>query len=358
MNIGVYGPELDSDRVGAPEYCLQQTIPHLRNHASVTLITHERKNHPLYEEQHIIPRSFDRFNREINKAEFDMVYFCGFAHRDIPLLLSSPTVLAYHGDIQWVEPYLNYGDDPTRASRRERMIEITKLCQYDHVIYVSNDVRNRTENRYSRLAPPSTVVYNGLDHELYQPTFSDCVLDKYGIEQPYVFHLSNFSRKKNPDRLIRAFDEAANYNDVNFVIAGGGWKDSTMIDKLMNETKIEDQALVLGYVPEDDLPSLYAGAEVFVFPSLHESFGLPVIESMACSTPVITANSYAIPEIAGSAVIYCDNTSIKSIANSIEYILKCDDVRKRYTVAGKQRASGFSWDLRAEKLYDIFKMIV
>lgn len=357
MDVGIYAPELDSDEIGAPEYCIKQTIPHLRDRISITLLTHEHKRHPIYKDQRVISNNYLNINSDINKADLDVVHFCGFAHRDVPILLSPPTVLSYHGDVQWAEPHLNYGDNPLRASRRQRMIEVIKLCQYDHVAYVSDDVRSRVEQRYSRFSPPSTVVYNGIDHNHYRPVAPEPMLNKYDIERPYVLHVSNFSERKNPGRLVRAFREATKYCGVDLVIVGDGWEESTEINNLLDRMNVKDKVSMLGYVSERDLPGLYSGAEVFVFPSIHECFGLPVIEAMACSTPVITANSYALPEIADSAAVYCDNTSIESIANTIEYVVKCDDVQERYSRFGRERASKFSWERRAEELVEVYRSV-
>jgi glycosyltransferase involved in cell wall biosynthesis len=204
------------------------------------------------------------------------------------------------------------------------------------------------------------VIYNGFDDlrfriiENPQPT-----LDRYGLQSgKYFLFVGSILRHKNISRLVQAF---ARLDSEAILVIAGACKDVDCIDdvrKVAADLGIsEAQLRYLDYVVDDDLPCLYNGAISYLLPSLHEGFGVPIIEAMACGIPVITSNCSAMPEVAGGAALLIDPYSVESIAAAMREILdnprRAESLRK----AGLERAGMFRWSYSAQKLYDVFRMV-
>jgi glycosyltransferase involved in cell wall biosynthesis len=170
----------------------------------------------------------------------------------------------------------------------------------------------------------------------------DEIKRKYGIEGNYILALGG-SPRKNLGRLIKAYNvSVTQYLNIELVIVGNSQNTKYQIPN----TKY------LGYVPQDELASLYSGALCFVYPSLYEGFGLPVLEAMACGCPVVTSNVSSLPEVAGEAAVLVDPLSEKSIAAGIKEVLKKrEDMVKR----GYERVKLFSWEKCARETLAVYQ---
>ncbi|HEU0167914.1 MAG TPA: glycosyltransferase family 1 protein, partial [Chloroflexota bacterium] len=149
---------------------------------------------------------------------------------------------------------------------------------------------------------------------------------RYGLERPYVLSVGSQQDRKNVPTLIRAFAGVhRRVPDVQLAITGPTQWASGSLAPLITELGIEGAVRVLGYVPDEDLPLLYAGAQVFAFPSLYEGFGLPPLEAMACGTPVVCSNSTSLPEVAGDgAALLVEPTDVAALAGALEQALTDD----------------------------------
>lgn len=168
-------------------------------------------------------------------------------------------------------------------------------------------------------------------------------------ERPFVLCTGTLEPRKNVPRLIEAFAALpAELRDrYELVLAGPeGWQTRAILDAIGAHG---DFVTALGYVPEDELPGLYAAAEVFAYPSLQEGFGLPVLEAMAAGTPVVTSNVSSLPEVAGDAALLVDPLGVTSIRDGIERLLRDEGLRAELAIAGRARAGEFGWDLVAER---------
>jgi glycosyltransferase involved in cell wall biosynthesis len=168
----------------------------------------------------------------------------------------------------------------------------------------------------------------------------------YGFPFPYLLCVSNRKPHKNELRLVTAFTRSK-ARDLHLVFTG---ESSPRIMKCIDEQHVTDRVHFTGIVPEAELPSLYRGALALVFPSLYEGFGLPILEAMACGTPVITANTTAMPEVAGGAALLVDPTSVEQIAHTIEQIVKDNALRSCLRTKGLERAAQFSWEQTRERV--------
>jgi glycosyltransferase involved in cell wall biosynthesis len=168
----------------------------------------------------------------------------------------------------------------------------------------------------------------------------------YGFPFPYLLCVSNRKPHKNESRLVMAFANAK-VAGMHLVFTGDP---SPGMTKWIEDRHLKDRVHFAGVVQEAELPALYRGAEALVFPSLYEGFGLPVLEAMACGTPVVTANTTAMPEVAGDAALLVDPTSVEQIAHTIEQIVNDNALRLCLRKKGMERAAQFSWEQTRERV--------
>jgi len=167
---------------------------------------------------------------------------------------------------------------------------------------------------------------------------------------PYIFCLGNIKPHKNVVRLVNAFAQADINRNYRLLIATEA---TSELRSLIKSLDIENRVVFTGFIDENDLPAYYRGAKAFVFPSLYEGFGLPILEAMACGTPVITSNVTAMPEVAGEAAILVDPYSISSIAHGIERITNDANLKQTLCSKGLKRVKLFTWDKTAAVVKEV-----
>lgn len=183
-----------------------------------------------------------------------------------------------------------------------------------------------------------------------------CLREKYRLPDRYLLFVGNANPRKNLMRMIRAFDLAAERvgADHHLVVAGGqGWKFSE--DEVLREIRHRDQIHFIGFVEDEDMPALYSAAEVFLFPTLYEGFGIPVIEAQMCGTPVLTSNCSSLPEVAGDAAVYADPRNEESICEGLVRLLEDPQLAAKLRQKGFENARRFSWQCSAELLEKILQ---
>lgn len=184
------------------------------------------------------------------------------------------------------------------------------------------------------------------------------VLQKYGLVSGYIYHGGGLEIRKNAERLLRSYAELRRHRDVPpLVISGKVFPASnglaTDVRGIVRELGLEKSVRLLGFVPEEDLPALYRGAAFFVYPSLYEGFGLPVLEAFACGTPVLAGRSGSIPELADDAALLVDPKSETAIRSGMERLLDDQNMREELSEKGRKRSGDFSWDLFTGKILDM-----
>jgi len=193
------------------------------------------------------------------------------------------------------------------------------------------------------------VAYPGVDHKRFSPCSKkevEKIKKKYHLSR-YILAVGTQEPRKNFARVIRVFKRLGNKNLQLAIVGKYGWGKDINIS--------QPNIKRLGYVPDDDLPSLYSGALCFVYPSLYEGFGLPVLEAMACGCPVITSSVSSLPEVAGKAAVLVDPTDETSLLRSLRKIIYQPALAKTLSLAGKRRASQFSWEKTAQEFLSVFK---
>jgi glycosyltransferase involved in cell wall biosynthesis len=174
--------------------------------------------------------------------------------------------------------------------------------------------------------------------------------DSYGLPFPYLLCVSNRKRHKNELRVVEAFGKASLDPGIHLVFTGERTAD---LKHFIQAQQVSARVDFMGVVEEEKLPSLYRGSEALIFPSLYEGFGLPVLEAMACGTPVVTANVTAMPEVAGDAALLVDPTSIEQIARAMEQVVDDTLLRQRLRERARARAAQFSWARSAAKVHKL-----
>ena len=185
------------------------------------------------------------------------------------------------------------------------------------------------------------------------------IKDKYKIKKRYFLSVGSMEPRKNLGRALVAFKALIEMKkaDYQFVITGGrGWKNVAFYN-LIRKLDIDEHLIFTGYVPEEDLPALYQGADAFVYSSLYEGFGLPVLEAMVSGIPVITSNTSSLPEVAGDAAILVNPTEVFEIYEAMEALATKPQLREKLRVKGKEQSTKFSWEKTALKTLEIYRRI-
>lgn len=185
------------------------------------------------------------------------------------------------------------------------------------------------------------------------------ILRRHGINFPYVLYVGSTEPRKNLVRLLDAFARLRLATCTwHLVIVGARDWTARRIVHAVERLQLRDAVHFTGLVQEDDLPGLYCGADLFVFPSLLEGFGLPVIEAMACGTPVVTSTSSSLPEVAGDAAVLVDPYDPAAIAHAMLRVLEDRALALELRARGMARARQFTWEQAARRITAVYEKVV
>lgn len=244
------------------------------------------------------------------------------------------------------------------VSLKKRIYASSKRA--DAVIAVSNFTKREITELLNIPEERIWVIYNGIASN-FRPVNDKAKIEemksKYGVKSPYLLFVGNIEPKKNIETLIRAYVELRNstiYKYSLLVVGKKAWHFPT-VWHTVKQLNVEKDVIFLDIVDSDDLPYLYSGAEVFIFPSLFEGFGIPVIEAMACGTPVVASNLTSLPEIAGDAAVLVDPLNVEEITGAIYNVLSNSELRRQLVKKGLERAKDFSWEKTARETLALYK---
>ena len=185
------------------------------------------------------------------------------------------------------------------------------------------------------------------------------IQSRYGIRTEFILAVGNLQPRKNLLRLISAFASIRGQRGpIQLVIAGKAQWQSSAVYAAVRRLGVERDVAFTGYVIDEDLVLLYNAAKVFVYPSIYEGFGLPVLEAMACGTPVVTSNTSSMPEVAGDAALLVDPYQERHIESAIQQILTNSELASSLSRKGLKRAQGFSWHRTAQQTARVYQAVL
>lgn len=207
------------------------------------------------------------------------------------------------------------------------------------------------------------VIYLGVDSK-FSPIHDELVKKrirtKYGLPDEFILFVGTLQPRKNIDGLVKAFwilKDKKLLSHKLVLVGCKGWQYSEVF-RHIDAYGLNDKVKWVGYVDYEDLPAIYSLADVFVLPSHYEGFGLPILEAMACGTPVITSNVSSMPEVAGDAAVLIDPKDPEMIAEKIYQVIQDSELRKILREKGLIRAKSFSWERCAEETMAAFEEVV
>jgi len=266
-----------------------------------------------------------------------------------PFFTSARSVLALH-DLQ----HENQPENFPRVQRFFLQTIIRKSARSaDHIITLSQKARADIISTYGIPAERVSVVYLAADTKTfhrYPVEKTEEIREKYSLPPRFIVYLASSLPHKNYRRLLPAFREVLKTDPgVRLVLTGARDYGEAEIKARIRELGLEKDVVMLGWLPFEDIPLLYSASTMLVFPSLHEGFGLPIIEAMACGVPVVCSDIEPMREVAGGAALLVDPMSEEAIAGGMIKALADADLRRRLIQKGLKRAQDFTWEKTAKK---------
>ena len=277
-------------------------------------------------------------------------------HYVLPPLLPCPSVVTIHDCIHLMFPeylpnklaYVYARTFMTIAARRSSKVLTVSEASKRDILHFLHIPASKVE-----------VVYNAIDDRFdREPEMDDVVRvrQRYQLNDPFLLYAGNIKPHKNVDRVIEAFArlKRRGFERLKLLIIGDEISKNPQLRRAVHRHQLHQHVRFLGFVPDATLAVLYRLADVFVFPSLYEGFGLPPLEAMASGTPVVTSNVSSLPEVVGDAALLVDPRDPEAIAGAIQRILTDDDLRRVLTQKGLGRAHEFSWERSVRRIRDIY----
>ncbi len=306
-----------------------------------------------YWEQVVLPRF-------VKKSKADLLHCTA---NTAPLFCKTPLIITIH-DVIYMEQvsfggtaYQNFGN----LYRKWIVPKVAKKAK--NIITVSAFEKNEI-SRILKIDPSKiTVIHNGVN-----PAFTlicdigilEEVKNKYQLPSRFLLHIGNTAPRKNTKGVLIAFDKYLqnNHHALPLVISGCDQEFITSILKKMDKAHLLKHVIVLTYLPFTDLPVLYNLAEVFLYPSFREGFGMPVAEAMACGTPVITANNSSLVEVSNDAALLIDASNTEQLAEAITLLVDDKNLRERLIEKGLENAKRFTWEKAAQQTLEIYNSVL
>jgi glycosyltransferase involved in cell wall biosynthesis len=293
---------------------------------------------------------------DLSRLVPDAEVFHATEHLLLPLR-SVPTVLTVHDLI-----FRHLPAHHKALNRWYLNLALPLYChRATHIIAVSEWTRHDLIAAYGLLPEKVTVVPEAADPRFFPqpPEAMAAVRARYGLPERYLLFVGTIEPRKNLSRLLAAFEtiRGEGLSDGLAIVGKRGWLYGDFFDQL-ERSPARDAVLLLGYVPDDALPAVYSGAQALVFPSLYEGFGLPVLEGMACGTPVVASNASSIPEVGGDAAMYFDPVDLEAMVEVIRRLLRDGDLQTEMRTRATAQAAQFTWESAAAATESVYATVL
>ena len=319
----------------------------LKDSKNVHIIEIGSNFYPLWE-QFSLPRA-------VNQLNLDMLHCTS---NTAPIRCKVPLILTLH-DIIFLEPRdksnKSFYQDMGWRYRRFVVPRILKKCK--RIITVSDFEFNNIITKLQIPEEKMVMIYNGYNKWFRPVEDTELIYQQYIEEPGYFFFLGNTDPKKNTERTLIAYSKYLEMSDVKRKLLMADL-DRGYLDEIIDRNdigNIRDHIIMPGYIKNADLPYIYNNAFAFLYTSLRESFGIPLLEAMACGTPVITSNTSSMPEIGGSEVIMVNPLNVSEITEKMLLLEKDKTLYQKQKDIGIIRAQQFSWEYTAEQLLTVYE---
>ena len=319
----------------------------LKDSKNVHIIEIGNNFYPLWE-QFSLPRA-------VNQLNLDMLHCTS---NTAPIRCKVPLILTLH-DIIFLEPRdksnKSFYQDMGWRYRRFVVPRILKKCK--RIITVSDFEFNNIITKLQIPEEKMVMIYNGYNKWFRPVEDTELIYQQYIEEPGYFFFLGNTDPKKNTERTLIAYSKYLEMSDVKRKLLMADL-DRGYLDEIIDRNdigNIRDHIVMPGYIKNADLPYIYNNAFAFLYTSLRESFGIPLLEAMACGTPVITSNTSSMPEIGGSEVIMVNPLNVNEITEKMLLLERDKALYQKQKDIGIIRAQQFSWEYTAEQLLTVYE---
>ena len=290
---------------------------------------------------------------------FDKVDLVHSPSYTTPFMTSCKSVVTIHDVI--------FANHPEWCSKRQylRFKHFVRIAakQSDAIIVDSNTTRREVLDLTEVPEHKIHVIYLAVDriyHQIKDEKNYEYLKDKYDFRDNYILFVGSIHPRRNIHRFLKAFSILKNEDKIphKILLTGLVLDYKKEIGDLIESLDLIDSVKLLGFVPDEDLVGLYSFADLFIYPSLYEGFGLPVIEAMACGTPVITSNISSLPEVSGDAAILVDPYNILEMAEAMGNILSNSALREKLIEKGFERVKHFHWEKTAKETLNVYNKVL
>lgn len=276
-----------------------------------------------------------------------------------PLLFSKSLPIIY--DLSY-EKYPQFAEPRNQAFLSTQVRKSTQRAS--RILTISKNSKTEIAEFYKFPKEKIDIIYPAVDRSRFRPLAEREVVaikEKYDIYGEYILFVGNIEPRKNLLNLLLAYEQLPKELRQKYsllLVGAKGWQDGEIFETINRlHNKGDRIQLPSRYVEDMDIPAIYNGASLFVYPSLYEGFGIPPVEAMACGVPVITSNNSSLPESCGNAAVLIDASSVKDLRSAIENLMSNPKLLGDLTVKGYSQADNFSWDLSADILLSSIKQI-
>ncbi len=375
MKIGITTFGCDAGKSGIGQYLIHllREFARLEAGATMEILLHPGDEARLLPDTHPFSRYYvsEKFRSPLKNVAWHQFLFPGqcrknrydvmflpAANRRVPFSLPCPAVGTVH-DFSSIHIKGKY--DPLREFYITRVLPML-VRTLTHVIADSESTKKDIIEFAKVPEERVTVIPLAVDRSIYMPRGKEeaqaRIQQKYGVGAPYILYISRIEHPgKNHVQLIHAFSQLKKATGAphQLVLAGSDWTRAEEVHQAAAESAYAGDIVFTGYAPAGDLPYLYCGADLFVFPSLFEGFGMPILEAMACGVPVACSNISSLPEVAGDAAVLFDPSDSAAMAEALAPLIAERGLCDHYARKGLERSARYDWRITARQTLDLLE---
>jgi glycosyltransferase involved in cell wall biosynthesis len=295
-----------------------------------------------------------KVHQGLQKSHIDLVFHTKFT---VPLFMKTKRVMTLHGAGWFVHPQL-WG----KLNVQYQKAVIPMYCRAADFLISNSELTTKAYVDIFKIPPhkirTTHLAAGNAFHQVTDAAALEAIRKAYRLPEKFILTVTSYDPlRKNFATLLEAFEQCRRTHDVDLVVVGSHCEKYAQ-DFDFRSRGLHEVVHFPGWVEQSDLPAIYSLAQVFFFPSVYETFGIPVVEAMSCGCPVVSSNTGAIPELAHGAALLSDPFDRDVLAANLSRVLSSQDVARHYHDAGLKRAEQFSWDRTARETLEVFQLVM